>query len=167
MTREEAIKIFKALLSLANAYDVDLKSSGEAMQMAIEVLQDVTDTNVGGLISRQAAIALGDNLKDDLPDDEQIAGAVMAHNEGILGYQTAISLLPSALLPSAQPEIIRCLECKYYREYGYVSGKPTFLPRCTFNSIYVNAAVDFCSKAERRTGGDGKDYSADTSQSAG
>ena len=52
-------------------------------------------------------------------------------------------------LPSAQPEIIRCKDCKYYREYGYVNGKPKFLPKCGFNSIYVNAD-DFCSRAERR-----------------
>ena len=51
------------------------------------------------LISRQAAIALADSLKDDLPDDERIADAVMARNEGILEYQTKLSLLPSA-----QPE---------------------------------------------------------------
>ena len=53
-------------------------------------------------------------------------------------------------LPSAQPEIIRCKDCKYYHEYGYVNGKPKFLPKCTFNSIYANAD-DFCSRAERRT----------------
>ena len=51
------------------------------------------------LIDRQAAIALADNLRDDLPDDERIADAVVAHNEGISEYQTALSLLPSA-----QPE---------------------------------------------------------------
>ena len=47
------------------------------------------------VISRKAAIALADKLKDNLPDDERIADAVMAHNEGILEYQTALSLLPS------------------------------------------------------------------------
>ena len=54
------------------------------------------------LISRQAAIALADTLKDDVPDDERIADAVMARNEGILEYQTKLSLLPSA-----QPDIAR------------------------------------------------------------
>ena len=63
------------------------------------------------LISRQAAIALADTLKDDAPDDERIADAVMAHNEGILEYQTKLSLLPPA-----QSEIIRCKDCKYQDE---------------------------------------------------
>ena len=48
------------------------------------------------LIERQAAIALANSLKDDLPDDERMADAVMAHNEGIMEYQTKLSLLPSA-----------------------------------------------------------------------
>ena len=53
-------------------------------------------------------------------------------------------------LPSAQPEIIRCKECKYWREYKYVNGRPKFLPRCGFHQIYVRED-DFCSAAERRT----------------
>lgn len=51
---------------------------------------------MGDLIERQAAIELADTLKDDVTDDERIADAVIAHNEGILEYQTALSLLPSA-----------------------------------------------------------------------
>ena len=54
------------------------------------------------LISRQAAIELANSLKDNLPDDERIADIVMAHNEGILEYQTKLSLLPSAQ-PNLQP----------------------------------------------------------------
>lgn len=49
----------------------------------------------GDAISRQSAIFLASDLKQDLPDDERIADMVMAHNEGILEYQTQLSLLPS------------------------------------------------------------------------
>ena len=49
----------------------------------------------GDAISRQSAIFLTSDLKQDLPDDERIADMVMAHNEGILEYQTQLSLLPS------------------------------------------------------------------------
>ena len=45
-------------------------------------------------ISRQSAILLANDLKQDLPDDERIADMVMARNEGILEYQTQLSLLP-------------------------------------------------------------------------
>ena len=48
----------------------------------------------GDAISRQSAIFLASDLKQDLPDDERIADMVMAHNEGILEYQTQLSLLP-------------------------------------------------------------------------
>lgn len=56
------------------------------------------------LISRQAAIELANSLKDNLPDDERIADIVMAHNEGILEYQTKLSLLPSAQPDPDMPE---------------------------------------------------------------
>ena len=48
------------------------------------------------LISRQKAIFLADELKQDLPDDEHLTDMVMAHNEGVLEYQTQLSLLQSA-----------------------------------------------------------------------
>ena len=91
------------------------------------------------LISRQAAIELANSLKDDLPDDERIADTVMAHNEGILEYQTKLSLLPSA-----QPGIIRCKDCKYYTSVTAqceIRGKGLYL---------IRGLDDFCSKAERR-----------------
>lgn len=56
---------------------------------------------------------------------------------------------PIEILPSAQPEIVRCKECRYYKWYGYVNGNPKYLPRCGFSQIYVDAD-DFCSRAERR-----------------
>lgn len=45
-------------------------------------------------ISRQSAIFLANDLKQDLPDDEHLADIVMAHNEGVSEYQTQLSLLP-------------------------------------------------------------------------
>ena len=49
-------------------------------------------------ISRRAAIELADKLKDNSTNNERIADAVVAHNVGILEYQTALSLLPSIQL---------------------------------------------------------------------
>lgn len=74
------------------------------------------------LISRQAAIALADKLKDDLPDDERISDMVMAHNEGILEYQTQLSMLPSAQrwipcserMPECEQEVLICTKKKMY-----------------------------------------------------
>ena len=68
------------------------------------------------------------------------------------GFNTALTAIGIDLekLPSAQPEIIRCKDCRYYKTSQYVNGLRKFLPKCSFNNIYV-AEEDFCSQAERRT----------------
>ena len=48
-------------------------------------------------------------------------------------------------LPSAQPEIIRCRDCKHYDPYD--SGKAF----CCLEGIDGCYPDDFCSHAERRT----------------
>lgn len=68
---------------------------------------DLEQESCGDAISRQSAIFLASDLKQDLPDDERIADMVMAHNEGILEYQTQLSLLPSVT-----PQPIECEERK-------------------------------------------------------
>ena len=52
-------------------------------------------------------------------------------------------------LPSEQPEIIRCRDCKYWREHKYAKETKRYIPFCGFNAIYTKAD-DFCSRAERR-----------------
>ena len=54
-------------------------------------------------------------------------------------------------LQERRGEIIRCKDCKYWREYKYVNGKPKYLPYCGFNSTYFRED-DYCSYAERREG---------------
>ena len=49
-----------------------------------------------------------------------------------------------------QPEIIRCRDCKYWREHKYAKETKRYIPFCGFNAIYTKAD-DFCSRAERRT----------------
>ena len=94
------------------------------------------------LISRKAAIALANSLKDDLPDDERIADTVMAHNEGILEYQTKLSLLPSA-----QPEVIRCRDCKYFRTYYHgTESDPVITYACVWFLDREMGLEDYCSK---------------------
>lgn len=53
-------------------------------------------------------------------------------------------------LPPAQPEIIRCKDCKYWREHKYAKETKRYIPFCGFNAIYTKAD-DFCSRAERKT----------------
>lgn len=85
-------------------------------------------------ISRQRAISLAKDLKQDLPDDEHLADMVMAHNDGVLEYQTQLSLLPP--INSQEPKTghwisrnsfllqYKCSEC------GWESEKYNFCPNC-------------------------------------
>ena len=65
--------------------------------------------------------------------------------------------------PSAQPEIVRCRECKYC-EHWYADKGRCFLWHEEGIDVFEDG---FCNYAERRTDDDGRDQSADTSQSTG
>ena len=70
------------------------------------------------------------------------------YNEGFVdGLEFCISHLST--MPSAQPEIIRCRDCKYWREHKYAKETKRYIPFCGFNAIYTKAD-DFCSRAERK-----------------
>ena len=82
------------------------------------------------LISRQAAIDAIDRL--DIPEDMCVF-EILSHIELEIGN-----------LPSAQPEIIRCKDCRYYRwasdmcDYPYATAQ---------NVVHED---DYCSRAERK-----------------
>lgn len=57
---------------------------------------------------------------------------------------------PLEALPSAQSEIVRCKDCKFWREHKYAKGTKRYIPFCGLNAIYTKSD-DFCSKGERRT----------------
>ena len=50
-------------------------------------------------------------------------------------------------VPSAQPEIIRCKDCRYYQDNN--DGYPHI--NCKWDANETPDADDFCSGAERRT----------------
>jgi hypothetical protein len=104
MTNGEMLKkIFPSFEELRTYSEHILRDSGHVV---ITVDCDFWDSrHIGGgqepcgdAISRQAATDLADELKDDLPDDDHLSDMVMSHNEGILEYQTKLSLLPPATL---------------------------------------------------------------------
>ena len=105
---------------------------------------DVPDINVGDMISRQAAIdallKCGDYYK--------------GNDEAKRGVSQCVGVIYD--LPSAQPKIIRCKDCKWYREGVHLSPNK-FCYRLKDNSGerigYNFADNDFCSRAERRTDG--------------
>ena len=82
------------------------------------------------LISRQAAIDALDKRFDSIPMEQT----------------TEILLLRKDLrnLPSAQPELIRCKDCKHYYALNEVRGN------CSEYNFVEKIPIDFCSWAERR-----------------
>ena len=102
------------------------------------------------LISRQAAIDALDQIFDRC---EEIEAHLPEGDPDRTGYK----MYPDYMtvwkylrqLPSAQPEIIRCKDCKYWREHKYAKETKRYIPFCGFSAIYTQAD-DYCSKAERR-----------------
>ena len=86
------------------------------------------------LISRQAAIdAVHEEFDECLVWDE--SGETTANEiERILDG-----------LPSVQQEIIRCADCKYYRQNDYGDSW------CARQKGFDQMPTDFCSRVERRT----------------
>ena len=89
------------------------------------------------LISRQAAI--------------DAVGSMLRRKFGIGGDLAEITL---AGLPSAQPEIIRCKDCKYYREYDSEYVENAVVVQCMADRYPISETIPdgwFCAGAERRT----------------
>ena len=100
------------------------------------------------LISRQAAIDALDQIFDRC---EEIEAHLPEGDPDRTGYK----MYPDYMtvwkylhqLPSAQPEIIRCKDCRYYQDNN--DGYPHI--NCKWDANETPDADDFCSGAERRT----------------
>ena len=95
------------------------------------------------LISRQAAIDyfvtnVGFHDEDGYPIEDECE-----LREIWTGYFDGI--------PSAQPEIIRCKDCKYWVP-GYITDNDDFIPpKCgKWQQMVGHSSDDYCSLAERR-----------------
>lgn len=51
-------------------------------------------------------------------------------------------------LKSAQPDIIRCKDCRYHWTYKCMDNMP--VERCDLGQTFYDANIDYCSLAERR-----------------
>ena len=101
---------------------------------------------------------------DDLISRQAAIDAVQRHREGVLGgyeYDEGIAFGYAAAhnhiidvikqLPSAQSDIVYCLECKYGSPNGVYGCR---LERFSFmDESVVMHTNDFCSKGERRADG--------------
>lgn len=53
-------------------------------------------------------------------------------------------------LPSSQPEIIRCKDCRFYPNHGYKKDVVFDADACHWNADEMPDPDDYCSAAERR-----------------
>lgn len=139
MTREEAIYVLKNTAWLGSEELVGDVS--EAIQMAVNALKR-SETHLCDTISRQAAI---DALKEERCPCES------DYDEGYLSMLDKAIWIMQEWLPSAQPGIILCKECKHWIG-GYITDQDDFIPpKCGKYQQYVgHSADDYCSYAERR-----------------
>ena len=98
------------------------------------------------LISRQAAIdAIGDK-NDEIFKTKQ-KGATYPHDDFFLGMAYAENVVKQ--LPSAQPEIIRCRDCKHWDKTWTNNWSPDYHYCPMVDGVHKG---DFyCADAERRT----------------
>ena len=122
-----------------------LKDTAECFERENEA--NVPDINDGDMISRAEAI----NALKGLP--KWWAGAWEFHGyaqppvQAILEPEDVVSAIEN--LPSVQPEIIHCYECKFY-----TNMRPDLdTGICSLASRHLGAE-GFCSEAERRNGGE-------------
>lgn len=133
MTNQEAIEKIKRVRGLY-AYEsdygaFDMAISALQAQLTCNKLQQVaTDT-----ISRQAAIVA-------VEKESQVDGAY-----GYMDTKSIVDLLND--LPSVQPEVIRCKDCKH-SEFWYRDKRRCFLWHEEGIDVFEDG---FCNYAERRT----------------
>lgn len=79
------------------------------------------------------------------------------NDEGKTAFRMAITALElfgiSEQLPSAQPEIIRCTECKHYREYDSEYVENAVVVQCMADRYPISETIPdgwFCAGAERK-----------------
>ena len=78
---------------------------------------------------------------DDLISRQAAIDAIRGEIE-INGYSHVVDVLEQ--LPSAQPELVRCKDCKFYRQEIDMCDEPY---STAHNVVHED---DFCSKAERK-----------------
>ena len=106
------------------------------------------------LISRKAAI---DALANMMPHSYTPDGSHPA-DEGIFMVQEIFADCIQTLkeLTPAQPEVIRCTECKHYREYDSEYVENAVVAQCMADRYPISETIPdgwFCAGAERKDNG--------------
>jgi hypothetical protein len=157
MTNNEAAKWIQLYIDLAKidpttgeeAYlNEDAKKTLEAMCMAVDALIDrvaaedriiENSKEMNGLIRRSDALGCFHDWVDKYGD---------VHTPDEMAEYRAIEELPSA-----QPEVVRCKDCKHIQKWRSEESAKKFgqIYECAGGVLNCPKPEDFCSHAERRT----------------
>jgi len=154
MTKKEVIyfldQVRKILLDDKSWLESTIQPINEAFDMAISAVraQDVPDTNVSDTISRQAAIDALKGLPTWWADDGGFYGGAQPPMTALLDPEDAVSAI--ANLPSVQPEIMRCGDCKhYYFADNRIPQEQWYT--CELDGDRWRRPDDYCTFVVRRT----------------
>ena len=130
MTREEAITRIKDHIEIHRYHERNAVKIFEALDMAIKALEQEPCEDA---VSREAAID----------------AALSAFSRGLLASPDIRKL------PSVQPKIIRCKDCKHIQKWRSEESAKKFgqIYECARSVLNCPKPEDFCSYAERRTDG--------------
>ena len=91
----------------------------------------------------------------DLIDRQKVLSLPRLTHRTLSGEIVAeyISVADIEALPSTQPEIIRCKDCKHYTLKPQVNSNYCYIRHCTRSALISSKPDDYCSWAERRADG--------------
>ena len=148
MTREEAIEWIKS----HHDTQMDCKDS-EAMRMTIEALKAEPCEDV---VSREAVL---DEIYDSIKKCEKALASGIFNEKERFGIECEMKSLRYSLdvfenLPSVQPEIIRCRDCKF----AHITNDRKYCKLCDMFTDDYGQLIEmyfdsnfYCGYAERRT----------------
>ena len=145
MTNKEVIsfldQVRKILLDDKSWLESTIQPINEAFDMAISAVraQDVPDTNVSDMISRQAVI-------NALLEEVRLVDGYYVENDEVIDKDDAIEAI--RLLPSEQSENIRCYECKHGTHSGCGN---VYICNVSPELVMKHTGDFYCGYAERKT----------------
>lgn len=156
MTNQEAISIIEENVIGSGCTDFIY----EALQLAIKSLKNAENDDLAldfAQSSQNHALNMqkSNTLVLKLVETQSVTDAIDRYidkfdgvDKNFLdGFGTAAKIIEQLL--STQPEIIRCRDCKFWREHKYAKETKRYIPFCGLNAIYTKSD-DFCSRAKRR-----------------
>ena len=126
------------------AYEKARKAMCELQSQPEKRTQERTETHACDSISRQDALDILRMCYETERIDYTNGGEYINYNQAVHEVEQA---------PSAQTEIIRCTECKHYREYDSEYVENAVVVQCMADRYPISETIPdgwFCAGAERK-----------------